>query len=211
MAKEQEAQEKTTWKSIIIFLIFFFPIGIALLLIKLHEEKDNCVSNGCWTAVVGCIFVLIGISCAWDVLKGLFTATDSNVTVSSIFILTGIGYALVRQGTKYINLGIAYEQYCSIIPGIPNGSIELIASACQKPVDDVCKELQKMINKGFFPHCHIDPEQKLFFSPHMRGYTPVIQSVDKKPKVVTCPNCGAVNTVWEEISKCEYCKTPLTK
>lgn len=203
------------WALIIFFMFFFFPVGIVLMLSKLHKEKDNCIGNGKGTAAVGWVFFGLGIFYVLIGFTGGLETEDGASVVSGVIFMTALccggGYALVRHGNKYKKLGSAYMRYSAIIAGTPNGSVDLIASACQTPVNDVCEELQKMINLGFFPSCYIDLNKKIFVSPYLRENTPVVHSEDEKPKVVKCPNCGAVNTVRDGISQCEYCGTPLVK
>lgn len=211
------AQKGASWTVIIIFLFLFFPVGVALMLVKLHKEKDHCVSNGKGTAIVGWVFFAFGIIYTIEGLTGgLETRSGGSIAGGVLMMLIlccGGGIALVSHGGKYKKLGLAYAKYAAVIAESPDGSLDQIAASLPRTYDQTCSDLQELLNAGFFPGCYIDRNSRSFVSPaEKRGAAAENRTANQKssaPAVIKCPNCGGINAVTDDRAECEYCGSPL--
>lgn len=160
------------------------------------------------------LFVLGGIY-----FKLLFSDMLGEITPNSLLlvvILSGGGFVLIIYGEIRQQKEMKYLRYSTIIDKLPGDSLDEIAAAYPKSNEEVCKDLQEMIEKGFFPGCHLDLKHRTFVSPEKKKSAPVEDMTNKvadqptvKAKVVQCPNCGAMNTLQGGASQCEYCDSRL--
>lgn len=203
------------WLVIILLLFFFFPIGIVLMIIKLHKDSENFITNGNGTAIVGWVFLGLGVIYFF---MGLGVKdTDSNyITMLAVGVIFCVGgFALVHHGNKYKNIGLKFARYFPCIANSKDGSLYRIASSSGISYDTVHGDIQSMINLGLLPESYIDNISKCLVSPLIKkdSYMGPLTYTEKPKKnlekVVKCPNCGGVNTITDEGSVCEFCGSPL--
>lgn len=207
-----------SWGLIVFFLFVFFPVGIALMVSKVHKEKHNYVSNGNGITRVGWVVVGLGVLYIFSGLTGSLETENGDSVVGAVIMFSSIcfcgGYALVRYGEKYKKLGEKYLRYSSIVANRTDRSLDNIAAAFPVTYEEVCKDLQQMIDAGFFPNCYIDfsgrnliaPFDKVSSGGERVANEPKLNA-PAKPKSIKCLNCGGINAAG--ITECEYCGLPL--
>lgn len=207
------------WSVIIALMLFFFPIGIYLAIYKLHNERKNYVYNGRATKNIGKFFIGLGIMYFLIFLLELSGTRDVNGMVQGYFIIIAIciggGYAILRNGKKYMRLGQEHYDYINIIRNSKDGSIDEISWKKFKSYDATCMDLQEMIDENILEDTYIDKENRVIVSPLIPRQNVVIEKeVNNKAKkqiVIKCPNCGGVNTLTSNHGRCEYCDSPISE
>ncbi|MBE5821848.1 MAG: hypothetical protein E7311_04590 [Clostridiales bacterium] len=207
MNENDEMNSIYSWPVIIVAFIFFWPVGIFLLIKRLSFNKNI---NG----IIGRIFNILGIAPYAIAGIGIIACLmegfgKDDIILISMFAL--IGYCLRRVGKSYIKESEIIEQYKSIIYSGNVRTINEIANITGKSVETVEKELQKYISKGYIPGAYINMVTKeIVLSKDMNIINQNKENVKRiKAKVVICNCCGAKNIVEIEDAKCEYCKMPL--
>ena len=107
--------------------------------------------------------------------------------------------------------GGRYKKYIELIINQNQVYINNIATAVGVSREIATKDLQKMIETGYFAGARIDVDQGIIILPQ-RTAMYVSQSPDIQPqeKVVQCQSCGANNKITVgQVSECEYCGTYL--
>lgn len=209
-----------SWGVIILMFILFFPVGIFMLVKKMTTEKFNYAKNGKslqtlgWVLLIfGCIYILMGFS-------GEFETEDGGSIIGSFIIamvlFIGCGMLCILKGKKYVKLANKFNRYVAIVNANNNHSIDNIAAVYPIDYDTASKDLQDMLDAGFFLNSYIDFGRRELVMPQNLQPTPVKMMVSEtitktvQPQVVKCPNCGATNTLNAgALSECEYCGTPL--
>lgn len=211
-----------SWGLIIFMFIIFFPVGIYMMVKKVTTEKHNCIKNGKALKVFGWSSFVMGTIFVMTVLDGSlkYEETGEVVSFSDIFPVIAFFYIFsgvcILKGRKYVKLGLKYERYSAIVNSGKIYSLEGIASAFPIDYKTACKDLQEMIDAGFFPFSYIDLERKMLITPETpsarkdSGKQDVSGMGSGKAKVIKCPNCGATNAVYSEaVAKCKYCDSLL--
>lgn len=220
-----------SWAPIIIFMIFFWPVGIILLIRKMKNERSAMLKNGKTVFGIGIFLAVMAVLYLITYSSGSLTTTDGQpYTLSSfislfIFFVVG-GAALIVVGTRMKKTGIKYKRYINLVVNNRLSSIEKIASAMGCSYDQAVADLQKMQDDGYFSRAYIDFASGTFYLdgdpkemdrpadydvPPNAG-TRQTDAVQAPPtmKVVTCKSCGAQNTVLTGIvCECEYCGSPI--
>lgn len=217
-----KAPRGASWGIIVFLLFLFFPLGIGVMISKLHKEKDRYMENGKAVARVGWIGIFLGILYLLFWNLGDLQTTDGEpvlfdmIVFMFLFLSIG-GFLLIIYGRKYKQRGLDYLRYSAIIANVYSDSLDDIAAAYPKPYEQVCKDLQGLFKDGFFAGCSLDLAQRRLVSPGKRRSDRPKTTVNRKeyateskPKVVKCPNCSATNAVEGMIGECEYCGSPLT-
>ena len=135
-------------------------------------------------------------------------------TLGTIFSLIGLYFMVTVSGIISAVLFATYtekknakkREYFSMIDNHRILSIDQIASSMSVSYEQARKDINKMIEKGFFGNAHIDNMSRSVVLP--------ITGVDINTEVTTtnkiCPSCGASNNVSSlGENKCEYCGTIL--
>lgn len=222
-----------SWTIITLCLVFCFYIGIPLMLIKLHRDKANMLSNAKRTAVVGWIF--FGFGCFYLIagLTGNLVIDDGSSIVFGLIVMVtlfcGGGYAIVRYAKKYKKLGLLFERYLPVASRSPNGSLDDIAGALGEAYEKTEENIQKLIDAGLFEHSYIDKMCRCLVSPVVSstyqpqpGYSAAGRngmhqqqsSAESTPAAgmitVKCNGCGGINTVLQgRVCECEYCGSAI--
>lgn len=223
MSKKNASQPRVgcSWAVIIFLLYIFFPAGLALMISKLHKDREHYRYNGKGVTIVGRVFIIIGIIWIIMGLSGTITTTSGEPEPLEIFIIFALiigggGFALIRHGNKYKKIGENYERYKPLLARSRNGSIDDIASSIHSSYEAVYADLQQLIEVGALPDSYIDIAARAIVSPQV-GSNAAMYREQAAPrqqaptsKAVKCPNCGGINTVTTAGScVCDYCGSPL--
>ncbi|MEA4921539.1 MAG: hypothetical protein VB078_11570 [Clostridiaceae bacterium] len=163
--------------------------------------------------IVGIFFIFFAIVAGF----GQDTIDSGDITLVAIFVLCGI--LLIMASVKQTNLIKAFRKYVSFLSSDETGSIESLALAAKMPENVVLSNLQKMIDKKYFPSAYIDLETRsIVFSNRPKNNTSnisreqpaVITDQDTVIVTATCKGCGGVNHgVKGSVGECEYCGSSL--
>lgn len=140
------------WLLIIISFVLFWPLGLFLLYKKLRSNKAN-LSMTKLLPIGGVILLLIGFSGMWDVINSLFYSGFDFYLISDFlrglfFCIGGLILFGVRQVT--VQRDGMNRKYMTIVGSRNIVSIRTIAEAMPVSYDKACKDLQRMIDQGFF-------------------------------------------------------------
>ena len=215
-------KKRTSVITIILWDIFFFPVGIYFIHRRLTEDKTETLRNSRTVNVLGWILVVLGLIYLLLGFTGGLKSENGESVVGMIVIMVALflgGGLLTLRGAKRMRiLGERYNKYCQIIYANQTDLVT-IANAAGVSAETAQKDLRDMIDSGFFPGAYIDLTLQEVILPGSRNKNqqvnmqqPAQQTIQNEPrrKVVKCPNCGASNEVVEGITKeCEYCETPI--
>ena len=205
-----------SWGLILLMLILFFPVGIYMIVKKVTTEKFNYINNGKALKVLG--WVLIGLGIIYIIPTDSEAGSDTVGSILfGILLFGGLGALSLLKGFKYEKLGKKYARYVSIVNTTPNTSINAIAAAVPTTYEQAVKDLQSMINSGYFMNTYLDlnrgelvraysnfPQNNYNFTPNT-AYKPNLQRISTK-----CPSCGAPNNIVKgTANECEFCGSPL--
>lgn len=156
-------------------------------------------------------------------LGGIMSLTDNEkdgpeigVTIVLFFAL---GVWLIYLSRKKYKLIKNFKIYVPRLSADPTGSLENLAAGVGTSLDDVKKNLQKMIDKKYFVNAYLDTKENRIVFPSMAGQkstqTQQFQNVNMDaPKVeyttITCKNCGAMNkAIKGNVTECEFCGSQI--
>lgn len=222
MSSSKNNKTQIPWAAVILLLIFFCPIGLYLLYLKLTGDKKNVLHNSKILSTIGWVFIGCAMIYLLQALTGNLSIKDGASPVPAMIILMaffGGGGILFLYNAKKIRINAErYKKYNSIVKFQNKTLIDEIASAISIDYDHVVKDLQKMIDIGYFENAYInDVSREIVFEQTQNIQAQMhyqnTQSVPTKSNniVVTCKNCGANNTITVgEVSECEFCGSPLT-
>ena len=204
--QQQRQKRPISWVWIILAFIFFWPVGIVLLIIRLNSDRTAAMRCGKALGVVSIIVIIFGV---FLMLGDLF--------VGIIFLAAGIVLNILSRRTK--KKAARSRQYISLIANNRMTSLDEIASAVGLPFDTVTNDLNNMIREGYFTGLYLDiPGRKIVLpqgapaqhSAPTAGFenAPAAQNIPQ-PRVVECKGCGANATLMGAVGTCEYCGGPL--
>lgn len=191
---------------IIVFLIIFWPIGIILLIKKLTVDKAAVLKSVTGLYITSYILMCIGV-----IYAVMAYQQHELIIVALIFGGGGVYLNLFARKTK--SKGDLYKKYIDLIVNQNQTSIDYIASVTDVSYEAASKDLQKMINSGYFTGAYIEENQRKIVLSSVappqapESYAP--SYVQSHERVVTCGSCGANNRVTGQIGECEYCGSPL--
>ena len=222
-----ENTKSASWKTIIILLIIFWPIGIYLIYKKMNSDKASVLQKSKTLNIVGWVFVFFAVVYFLEAITGKLEVTDGTSGVGGIclaLIFFGGGGALMLYVSKKSNAkAIKIKKYISIVINNGQTSIDSITAAMRMDYNQVVKDLTEMIDKGYFANAYIDASSREVILPQKQtkqaseGCENSEQNgsqvnFESKPlfKIVICKNCGANNKMLDgTVSECEYCDTLL--
>lgn len=198
-----------SWGAIALLLVFFFPVGIYMLVSKVTTERFNYVKNGQSLKTMAIVlFCLSGMY--------LIMGITEETSVLSVFFLLGVlGIFCFIKGDKYIKKGTRYNRYVSIINSNNDTLIDNIAAAYPTNYEQAIVDIQEMLNDGYFMNGYIDSNRRQLIIPINAAsvnvninQTNVTQQA--QPTSIKCKNCGATNKIIPgAVNECEYCGSPL--
>ena len=208
-----------SWGIITLLLIFFFPVGIFMIVKKVTTEHFNYAKNGKTLKTLGWILLCFAAIYLLMFMTGDLVTEDGGSIVGPIlvviFLFGGGGILSLIKGNQYIKKGAKYNRYVSIINTSSDLFIDNIAAAYPTSFEEAAKDLQSMLDDGYFMNSYIDLNRRELIMPQkaITSNTIVNQQVaptKSQPKSVKCQNCGATNTVVPGVvNECEYCGSPL--
>ena len=212
---------------IIFWIIFCWPLGFLFLFKKLNNDKSAIMKDTKIYMVVS--YIMIGFGVFYSALafssSSASTGNAANNAAAGfvLLILFGGGGVLLNLYARNIRkTGEKYKKYISLIINQNQSSIDNIASAAGVPYATAEKDLQKMINAGYFAGAFIDVSQRAIISSSFVTRRVSISAsasaradvtmptVQEQMKIVACGNCGANGRVTVgQIVECEYCGSAL--
>ncbi|MDE5995709.1 MAG: hypothetical protein K2G56_02195 [Eubacterium sp.] len=208
-----------SWGIIALMLILFFPIGIWMLVKKMTDEKFNYIKNGKSLKILAWILISFALIYLIMLIIGEHETEDGENILSGIILLIvllggGGAFALYKART-YIKKGTKYNRYVSIINNSNDTRIDTIAAAYPTTYEKAAKDIQSMINDGYFMNAYVDLNRRELIMPQnsVSDNATVNQNptqIEAQPTNIECKNCGAINTVVPgTVNECEYCGSPL--
>lgn len=225
MKKNEKISAWYSWPVIIITLCVFWPVGLFLLIKRLSFDKKASMRVGKLLSILGgCAYAFAALGFIACLSEGI--TSDDFI---AIFFFVAIGFALRRVGKKTIKESEMVKQYLAIIVNGHVRQLDSIAATTGKSYDVVRADIQKMINKGYLKNAFINEGTRELVLPDLAPATPVAPVVPvatnteyipeqapaaKAPaqpvgRMVSCPCCGANNTIYGASGECEYCGSPL--
>lgn len=202
-----------SWPVIILALIFFWPLGLFLIIKRSSLNKKTAMGSGKLIKGLGIA------SCCMAALGFMVSVTDGfdGTDVGSIIFFAAAGAALLYVANKNKKKADSVKQYLNIIINGAERQIDAIAAATGKQYDVVKKDIQEMIDKGFLKNAYINENTREVVLPSAAPANTNVGQVTSgaaptttvQTRVVACPCCGANNTVSGTLGKCEYCGSPL--
>lgn len=207
------------WMSWIVILIMFFvfwPVAIVLLIKRISTDKSTALNGGRLIKVIGWFSITIA---ALGFLATLGEADSMDIGMVFFFLIAGI--VLVRLGRSTIKSARRTKQYIGLIVNQRITSIDELARVTGTSYNETCKELQKIVDKGYFKGAYINLAAKRIILPGQyvpgppqggapvqggRTTPPTQMHKQVKEKIVTCKSCGANNViVVGAVRRCEFC------
>ncbi len=181
-----------SWPAIIVLFIFFWPAGLFCLYKRAQYDKQTALTAAKILKFIGVILIIFGVA--------------TIVAVVGIVYIIG-GIALIVMSKKLLASAENVKKYLAIVVNGNVRQLDAISSAVGKPYDTVKKDIQKMIDDGYFKNAYIKEDtREIVLAQAQCAYA---DTFAVSAKVVTCPCCGANNTVMGVVGECEYCGAPL--
>ena len=204
---QQRQKRPISWVWIVLAFIFFWPVGIALLIVRLNSDRAVAMRCGKTLTVVSYILIVLGV----------FILFGDGIFVGIVFLSAGIGLNILSRRTK--KRAALNRQYISLIANHRMTSLDEIANAVGLPFETVTSDINNMIRDGFFSGLYLDIAGRKVVLPQAaatqyappeagHGHAPAAQNVPQ-PRVVECRGCGANATLIGAVGTCEYCGCPL--
>ncbi len=196
---ENKTFDLYSWPVIIALLILFWPVGLYLLYKKAQSDKKTALTASKILKLLGNIFIVVGIV--------------TLIIVVGIFYLI-LGIVLKKFAKKLLASAENIKKYLAIVVNGNVRQLDSIAATVGKPYDQVKADLQKLIDDGYLKNAYIDEAMREIVLPQPAAATASAGAsfgggVGVTTRVVTCPCCGANNTVVGATGECEYCGSPL--
>ena len=201
-----------SWPVIILALIFFWPLGLFLIIKRTSVDKKAAMASGKLIKGLGIA------SCCMAALGFLVCLSDGfdGTDVGMIIFFAAAGAALLYLANKIKKEADSVKQYLNIIVNGGERQLDSVAAATGKQYDVVKKDVQKMIDKGFLKNAYINENTREVVLPsavptnaNVAQPTGGAAPAAVQTRVIACPCCGANNTISGDIGECEYCGTPL--
>ena len=185
-----------SWPVIIVLLFLFWPVGFYLIYKKVQTDKKTALTASKILNLLGTLFIVVGVI--------------TLIAVVGIFYLA-LGIILKKFSKKLINSAENVKKYLAIVINGNVRQLDGIAAAVGKPYDVVKKDLQKLIDDGYFKNAYINEANReiVLAQPTVNTEVNMRGNTGAAPRVVSCSCCGANNTVYGATGECEYCGSPL--
>lgn len=201
-----------SWPTVVIATIIFWPVGIFLIWKRIGVDKKTAMISGKIITIIGWLSVTFaGLGLLVSLSEG-FGSDDAFVII--FFIIAGC--ALIFLGRKTRKNAERFKKYISIIVNHEVTYIDNIASAIPISYDVAKKELQKMIDRGYFPNAYInDTSREIILPKKQESYSVdtggnVKSNSNVEMIVVSCNGCGANNKIAKgTVDECQFCGSPI--
>ena len=203
----------TSWGVIVLAFIFFWPLGLILLIKKLTTDKKSAFASASRGIMTTFGFILA----AFGTIGFFATLSDPDgVGFAVAFFFIAGGVALIIKSKKLKKETESIKQYLSIIVNGNVRQLDIISSTTGKSYDVVYKDVKNMIAKGYIKNAYIDEGMREVvlpsaapIAPQSTSTTAPVNAAPVQTKIVACPCCGANNTIVGDVGECEYCGSPL--
>jgi len=222
MASYIKEKKSTSWGVIILVLIIFWPVGLFLLYRKMTGDKAAALKNSKALNIMGWVFVALAIIYFFMAITGNLETDKGSSVVEPIMIALvffgGGGAFMIYTANKMKVNAEKCKKYIAIVINNNETSIDNIAAAVHSSYEQTTKDLQKMIDNGYFENAYIDVSKREIVLPNKNPVqTHSISNIqmnspvnEPQIKAVVCRNCGANNKVVEgQVCECEYCGSML--
>lgn len=200
-----------SWVTIIIALLFFWPIGIALIIMRSTSSKSSVFmgsTNKTKYYIGGGILILLGMS--------LFSSSK----FMGFFMIVG-GIALIYYAGKLTKRAERNRKYIEYIVNQDETSLDKIANMCNIQYDTVVKEISQLIKLGVLKNATIDESYRTISivkaaaptaSRALESFAEAFaEPASSEVVVVKCPGCGAKLTLQRGTTvNCDYCDCPVS-
>lgn len=201
-----------SWPVIIISIIVFWPLAIFLVYKRVKIDKMAGF-------IIGKLVKYLSYLCFCVVALGIIVCLGRGFTSGDFEVILGfliLGGALYILSKKLISDAEKCKKYISIIINENEFIIDNIAEDMSLPTNVVRKDLNNMINNGYFQGAYINNSTNEIVLPQqskesLNDTASTVSSDESQieAKVVTCKCCGAQNKVTTSVAECEYCGSPL--
>ena len=195
----------STWFIVVMFIVFW-PVGIALLIMRNQGNKNALVigsTNKKTYVIAGVAFLILGIM-----------AADDN-TFWGILLIVG-GLALFYYSKRLTDMAGRNRKYIDLIVNQKEGSLDNIAGVCSVSYDKVVKELKYLQTVGVLSNIRLDEANRTVelieqvISEKPVSINPFGQADTREEVSCKCPGCGATKVLIKGTSAvCEYCDTQI--
>ncbi len=207
-----------SWKAVVILLVLFWPVGLVLLCMKMGQDKSVTFQSSKTVGIVG--WVLIAMA-AFYLLGGLTGNLDTSSGGDPVFgmiaatvLFGGGGVCLLFVSRRMKANARKYRKYIDLVINQEQTSLDNIAAAMALPYEIVRRDLQKMIDIGYFAGAYIHDTDREIVKPRPAPAEETPEAVVQETaamKATVCPGCGARNVIPAgRTVPCEYCGTPLS-
>lgn len=210
-------KNSTSWGWIIFWFILFWPVGLFLLFKKQSIDKSAILKNTKTLFIVSYILVFMGVFYPIMAITGNLEETEESMnpvsaSIVMVVLFGGGGVLLNIKARQMKTMGDRYKKYIAIVINQNQNSVDNIAPAVGVSYEIAVKDLQKMIDTGYFVGAYIDATQREIVlaktAPQQIAQDTV--ATQTQVTIVTCGSCGANNRVTTgQIAECEYCASPL--
>ena len=209
-----------SWPVIIIAFIVFWPVGLALLILRNTGNKHSVFLGSTDKRkyiIAGVVLIVLAI----------VSFSNHSGTMGVLYLAGGI--ALIAYANVLVRKSQRNRMYIDLIVNNNETSLDKIASMCNVQYDTVVKELKSLITFNVLKNASIDemnrtitinrvqpqpqPQQQLsqFVNDVTAGFTSAVAAEQAAPVACTCSGCGAKVVVQPgQTVICEYCDTPIT-
>ena len=203
-----------SWPVIILAIFIFWPLAIILVIRRATIDRCFALVVGKILGIVGiCSYVLVILGILACIINGYFLYED--IAIILFFAIAGIVFRKVAKAIK--TNAESVRRYLAVIINGNVRQLDQIASATGKSYEVVKKDINKLIQKGYLRNAYIDESTREIVLPVVESpenaklnNTGPVGTHDKPvAQVVTCPCCGANNTIFGNTGECEYCGSPL--
>lgn len=216
----ERRKKSPSWTAVILWFIFFWPVGFYMIYKKLANDKSAAMKNGKVLKTIGYFFFFFAVSFPVTEAGNVGSKNLGVVVMCVVFYVIG-GILLVRGGKKLQKSGERYKKLIEIVINQQQYTIENIAAQMELDYGETVDALQEMIDKDYFAGAYIDlanhelvfPDrfQQTGYHANQNLYTEVNTGGGApKQKVVKCPNCGGKNIITAgQVYECDYCGSPI--
>ena len=166
-----------------------------------------------WLARIGGVFgwiwlifwIVPGVYGMAEIIAGKADRTVDYVMPWVCLAFAFLGILLIRSARKTKALIADFRLYCAVFAHSPEKSIPALAETLNLPADEAMNNLQAMCRRGYF-NGYIDHTCRQMRFTHSALSQP---AAPQPLAVISCPGCGARNTVARSGETCRYCDAPL--
>lgn len=208
-----------SWPVIIIAFIVFWPVGLALLILRNTGNKHSVFLGSTDKKkyiIAGIVLIVLGIA----------SYSNHSGFMGTLYLFGGI--AIILYANVLVRKSQRNRMYIDLIVNNNETSLDKIASACNVQYDTALKELKTLVSFNILKNASIDEMARTITIvkdqpvPQNQGFTQFVNDVTAgftagtvqagaTPVSCACSGCGAKVVVMPgQTVVCEYCDTPIT-